>query len=204
MHTHDRRKSIGKKETKKKKEDKGKERKDKRAKKRKRKGKKRTDVVYLLRYSIAVCCIQYFRGNVWYCDEIQKSDIFVLIRFFFPSEISTPAVRADSSSYDKIDTKYVVTNCCETVIVNQCNRYLFFIVSVHAFVSNSCVQPSQPSPSQPRPSGPRCCGFCLPTRCPASPLPTLHLLRSPLWRCCPFAWQARKTGDKKKGKREIS
>ena len=44
-HTHDRRKSIGKKETKKRKEDKGKERKDKKAKKSKkeRKEKKRQD-----------------------------------------------------------------------------------------------------------------------------------------------------------------
>ena len=82
--------------------------------------------------------------------------------------------------------------------------YLLFIVSVHAFVSNGCVQPSQPSPSQPRPSGPRCCGVCLPTRCPASPLPTLHLLRSPPWRCCPFAWQARKNERKEeRKKREI-
>ena len=42
-HTHDRRKSIGKKETKKREEDNGKERKDKEAKKRKRKGNKRKD-----------------------------------------------------------------------------------------------------------------------------------------------------------------
>ena len=73
---------------------------------------------------------------------------------------------------------------------------------MHAFFSNS-VQTFQPSPCQPRPSRPRCCGVCPPTRCPASPLPTLHLLRYPLWRCCPFAWQARKTKEKIKGKRDI-
>ena len=145
-----------------------------------------------LRYCcIAVCCIQYHSGNIWYYDEIQKNS-FLLIRSFHPTKSVYPLFVLILHPREIHIINYVVTDCCETVSVHH-----VFIVSVHAFVSKSCVQPSQPSPSQPRPSRPRCRGVCLPTRCPASPLPTLHLLRSPLWRCCSFAWQARKTKEEK-------
>ena len=47
---------------------------------------------------------------------------------------------------------------------------------------------SRPSPSQPRSFRLRCRGVGLPTQCPASPLPKLHAVRSPLWRCSSSAF----------------
>ena len=58
--------------------------------------------------------------------------------------------------------------------------------------------------NRPRPPRPRCRGVCSPTRCPASPFPTLHLSRLSRWRCCPFAWQPINTKAKKEGKIDIS